>query len=147
MRAMRYLLDTNVISEPTRPNPSQLLLDRLAQAFDESAMCAVSLHELRYGIERLPSGKKRNEIEAYIMGIISIKIPTLPYDTEAARWHAIQRARLIARGRTPTSADGQIAAIAATNNLILVTRNTKDFEGYEGLKLQNWWEMDAAQHF
>lgn len=144
MRAMRYLLDTNVISEPTRPNPSQLLLDRLAQAFDESAMSAVSLHELRYGIERLPSGKKRDEIEAYIMGIISIKIPTLPYDTEAARWHAIPRARLVARGRTPTSADGQIAA---TNNLILVTRNTKDFEGYEGLKLQNWWEMDAAQHF
>ena len=57
---------------------------------------------------------------------------------EAALWHGKQRASLEARGLKPAFADGQIAAIAATQGLVLVTRNTSDFEVFEGLEVLNW---------
>ena len=62
----------------------------------------------------------------------------LDYDREAADWHARERARLSAAGRTPPFVDGQIAAIAYVNDLILVTANVSDFENFRGLRVQNW---------
>jgi tRNA(fMet)-specific endonuclease VapC len=62
----------------------------------------------------------------------------LPYDERAAEWHAKERARLTFLGQMPSFVDGQIAAIAKVNNLILVTRNTSDFKKFSGLKLENW---------
>ena len=67
-------------------------------------------------------------------------MPILPYTSIAARWFATERARLVSRGLTPSYPDGQIAAIAATNNLILVTRNTSDVIYFDGLQLENWFE-------
>ena len=63
----------------------------------------------------------------------------LPYDSAAALWHGVQRARLEARGLRPAFADGQIAAIAATQGLVLVTRNISDFAAFDGLQLLNWF--------
>ena len=65
----------------------------------------------------------------------------LPYDGKAALWHGEQRARLDARGLRPLFADGQIAAIAATQALVVVTRNTADFEAFEGLEVLNWFSQ------
>jgi len=62
----------------------------------------------------------------------------IPYDESAARWHAQERARLAAQGRTAPFVDGQIAAIAKVNSLILVTRNTSDYENFSSVKVQNW---------
>ena len=62
----------------------------------------------------------------------------LPYDEQAAEWHAKERARLASLGQMPSFVDGQIAAIAKVNGLVLVTRNTSDFEKFSGLKLENW---------
>jgi tRNA(fMet)-specific endonuclease VapC len=62
----------------------------------------------------------------------------LPYDSRAARWHAEERARLQAKGLTPAFVDGQIAAVAATNNLTLVTRNVSDYKRFRGLKIVSW---------
>jgi tRNA(fMet)-specific endonuclease VapC len=62
----------------------------------------------------------------------------LPYDERAAEWHAKERARLTVLGQIPSFVDGQIAAVAKVNGLILVTRNTPDFEKFSGLKLENW---------
>ncbi|MEB3337362.1 MAG: hypothetical protein VKJ46_07875, partial [Leptolyngbyaceae bacterium] len=61
--------------------------------------------------------------------------PTL----EAATWHALERARLIVNGRTPAFQDGQIAAIASVNNLILVTNNVSDYTNFQNLKIENWF--------
>ena len=64
----------------------------------------------------------------------------LPFDQAAAEWFAKERARLQCQGLTCAYADGEIAAIAATQKLSLVTRNTQDFKNFQKLVLQNWFE-------
>lgn len=66
-------------------------------------------------------------------------LPVLPFDTEAATWQANERARLRRLGQPPAYADSQIAAIAAINGLVLVTRNLDDFRAFEGLTMENWF--------
>ena len=67
-----------------------------------------------------------------------MSFPILGYDRAAAEWHASERARLMARGRTPSFVDGQIAGIAATNDLVLVTFNNRDFVMFDELRLEDW---------
>jgi tRNA(fMet)-specific endonuclease VapC len=62
----------------------------------------------------------------------------LPYDQDAARWHAAERVRLAALGKTPPFADGMIAAIASIYGLVLVTLNLNGFRAFQGLALDNW---------
>jgi tRNA(fMet)-specific endonuclease VapC len=64
----------------------------------------------------------------------------LPFDQAAADWFGKERARLKLQGKTSAYADCEIAAIAVSQNLTLVTRNTKDFENFQGLVLDNWFE-------
>lgn len=78
---------------------------------------------------------KRTAIEDYLNSIPWI---ILPYDSEAAEWHAQERARLQRLGKTPTFPDGQIAAIAVTQKLTLVTLNRRDFQNFKGVNLADW---------
>lgn len=71
------------------------------------------------------------------MDTVRSTMEILPYTTTAAEWHAQERARLAALGRTPPFIDGQIAAVARVNRLILVTRNVADFHGFEGLAIED----------
>ena len=135
---MRYLLDTNVVSEPLRPKPSPGVIRRLSEIDDEAAIGAPVWHELRFGCARLPPSRRRERFEHYIDTVVLANFPILEYDREAADWHALERARLSALGRTPPFTDGQIAAIAHVNGLILVTGNGRDFEGFQGLRLEDW---------
>jgi predicted nucleic acid-binding protein len=64
--------------------------------------------------------------------------PIFDYGRAAAEWHAVERARLAAAGETPPFDDGQIAAIASVNHLVLVTTNKTGFRGFKGLRVQNW---------
>jgi tRNA(fMet)-specific endonuclease VapC len=64
----------------------------------------------------------------------------LPYTTAAARWFATERSRLTKIGLSPSYPDGQIASIAAVNNLILVTRNVSDFIHFDGISVENWFD-------
>jgi tRNA(fMet)-specific endonuclease VapC len=70
--------------------------------------------------------------------VVLATMPILPYDQTAAEWHAAERARLSAIGRVPPFVDGQIAAIAATRGLILVTNNVSDFQHFAGLVIVDW---------
>jgi tRNA(fMet)-specific endonuclease VapC len=135
---LRYLLDTNVISEPLRPQPDVRVLDRLREQQGAFAIAAVVWHELWYGCERLPSSKRRTAIERYLLDVVAATIPILSYDEAASRWHARERTRLAVLGRTPPFADGQIAAIAQTNQLTLVTFNTADYTDFAGLAIEDW---------
>ena len=135
---MKYLLDTNVLSEPLKAVPDQLVLTRMEQYRGNVVTAILVVHELYYGCYRLLLSRKRTMIERYINEIVLPSIPVLPYTEKAAEYHARERARLQALGKPPAFVDGQIAAIAYTNNAILVTRNSADFENFSGLQIENW---------
>jgi tRNA(fMet)-specific endonuclease VapC len=132
------LLDTNVLSDPVRDRPDPGIAAGFSQHSSEIAASSVSWHEMWYGCDRLPPGRRRDRIAAYLTGVIEVGMPILPYDARAAAWHGHERYRMEAAGQTRPFADGQIAAIAATRGLVLVTRNTRDFEGFRGLTVVDW---------
>lgn len=91
-----------------------------------------------YGLRRMAEGRRRDFLERYLLEVIQRSFPILPYDEAAAAWHGAERARLEAIGRTPLLADGEIAAVAYVNNLILVTANPRDFSAFAHLRVENW---------
>ncbi len=136
--SLTYLLDTNIVSEPLRAAPNQHVLERLRRHEDEIAVAAIVWHELLFGAYRLVPSAKRTAIEQYVIHVIGKTMPVFPYDSRAAQWHAAERARLVGSGKTPPFADGQIAAIARVNNLILVTANTTDFTLFQDIQIEDW---------
>jgi tRNA(fMet)-specific endonuclease VapC len=135
---VRYLLDTDILSEPAKPRPSRKVMERLAARRDEVATASPVWHELLYGCARLPASSRRQSLEKYLNEILAPILAILPYDTAAAAWHAAERARLEARGRTPPFVDGQIAAVARVRGLTLVTRNVGDYRDFDGLVVEDW---------
>lgn len=135
---MKYLLDTNIVSEPLRPRPNAEVTRRLQEHEGEIAIPAPVWHELRFGCARLARSRRREAIERYIEEVVLESFPILAYGRTAADWHARERARLAAAGRTPPFVDGQIAAIAYANGLVLVTSNTGDFRAFDGLRVERW---------
>jgi tRNA(fMet)-specific endonuclease VapC len=121
----------------TIPDPHVMAMLRRHQ--HEIVTAAPIWHELRFGCLRLPVSRKRKVIEAYLEDVVWRNLEILPYDEQAAGWHAEERARLTAQGQTPPFVDGQIAAIAKVNGLILVTRNAADFSMFGDLEVQNWF--------
>jgi tRNA(fMet)-specific endonuclease VapC len=136
----RYLLDTNIISEPLRPEPDPKILERLRRHQEHLFTASVVWHVLLFGCHRLPESRRRTAIEEYLHTVVARSMEILPYDQRAARWHASERARLAVAGRTPPFADGQIAAVARTNDLVLVTLNRADYAGFEDLRVEDWRE-------
>jgi len=135
------VLDTNVVSEPMKAQGDPAVtawLDR--QVADTLYFTATSLSELLVGIELLPAGKRRSGLDKalaeLVMRLFGPRI--LPFDQQAATVYArlVDRAR--AAGHAMTFADGQIAAIAHAQALVLVTVNTKDFARFEDLVVENW---------
>jgi tRNA(fMet)-specific endonuclease VapC len=137
---IRFLLDANIVQEPIKNTPNPNVLTRLGRHRTESAIAATVWHELWFGCRRLPLSHRRTIIEAYLNELLVDAIPILPYGVEAAEWHAGERSRLVALGLTPPFADGQIAAVAAVNGLVLVTRNVADFALFRGLYIENWFD-------
>lgn len=78
-------------------------------------------------------------IEQYLLEIVQPDILILPYNNVAAEWFASERARLVIIGKTPAYPDGQIAAIAKVNSMILVTNNLSDYTDFHELQLDNWF--------
>jgi tRNA(fMet)-specific endonuclease VapC len=139
MSIYHFLLDTNVLSEAPRPLPNPAVMAKLKQHTQNIATASVVLHELLFGCYRLPASRRRQQLEEYVTSLLAQTIPIFSYDQNAAQWHASERARLVSLGRTPAYVDGQIAAIAVVNNLILVTNNISDYSDFQNLQLQNWF--------
>jgi tRNA(fMet)-specific endonuclease VapC len=135
----QFLLDTNILSEPLRPAPNPRVMESLVRSSGLTATATVVFHEMLYGCYRLPNSRKRQAIEAYLREEVEAKLLLLPYDTEAAKWHASERARLVKLGKTPSYVDGQIAVIAVVNNLVLVTNNEADYADFQGIQIENWF--------
>ena len=114
------------------------IIDRLSEHEHELVTSSVALHELLFGARRLPRGKRRRSLEAYILTVVARTLRVLPYDDRAATWHAGERARLERAGKPRPFADGQVAAIAAVNELVLVTRSVKEFRPFRGVEVIDW---------
>ena len=139
MAPLKFLLDTNILSEPTRATPDPGVMARLLKAGEQIATSSITWHELSHGLALLAPSRKRDAIGAFIETLRQTELPVLPYTAEAAEWHAAERARLAAKGLTPPFADGQIAAIAHVHELTLVTRNVTDFKHFSGPRIHNWF--------
>lgn len=135
---MKFLLDTNVVSETMRPAPNRRLLARLAQHEGQFAISAVTWQELTYGVCRLPESAKKSALEAHLSDVRALLPEMLPFTAEAAGWLGAEMARLERAGVTVACEDGQIAAIARTGELTLVTANTKHFTRFEELRVVDW---------
>ncbi len=135
----RFLLDTNIISEPLRPQPNTAVIQKLHQYEEDIVIASVTWHELLFGCYRLPASKRRDRIELYLKEIVQPNIPILAYDEIASEWFALERARLVKIGKTPAYSDGQIAAIAKVNALTLVTNNVSDYTDFQELPVENWF--------
>ena len=135
---LRYLLDATVVSAPMSKAPDPQIIKRLEDHGHESAIAAPVWHELTYGCRRLARGKRRDALETYLHDVVRASFPILPYDEAAATWHGHERARLEGLGKPAPFADGQIAAIAHTNGLALVTANVRAFARFKELHVTNW---------
>lgn len=134
------LLDTNVLSEPTRQTPSPDVLVFL-QSLPQAAISVLSIHELHYGICRLPHGLRRDALaSSFGQMIVGFRDTILPIGEPEARRAAELRAAAQTQGRTLHLADALIGATALEHGLTLATRNVADFAGL-GVPLVNPWQV------
>ena len=133
---MRYLLDTNVCVVFLNGG-SQLVRDRLlATPVNEIALCSIVKAELFYGAFRSNTPARTLERQQAFLS----KFVSLPFEDEAALLAGQIRSNLARAGTPIGSYDLQIAAIALSNNLIVVTHNRREFERVDGLKIEEWEE-------
>ena len=138
-----YLLDSNVISEIIKPEPSFSVIKKLAEHSGDCAISVTTWHELIYGIEQLEESYRKTQLSNFIQNDVKQSFKIIPYTENTAKLHAEIRAKLKKEGILLPFADSQIAAIALENRMTLATKNTKDFvqiTKYFPLKLENWWE-------
>ena len=138
---MTVLLDTNVVFELLRPSPNPTVEGWVAgrQATDLH-FSAVGEAELRYGVAVLPAGRRRDALALAIGAILreDFEDRILPFDSAAARQYADIAASRRAAGRPVAPADCQIAAIARSRDLMIATRNIRDFADME-IELVDPW--------
>lgn len=138
---MSFLLDTNVISEGAKPRPDPGVMEWLASVDEEQLFLSiVTLAELRHGIERMDTGRRRSALDVWLTDQLPHRFGDRMLHADAGT--ADQWGRIVAQadtdGRPIGAMDAFIAAIAAQHRLTLVTRNTRDFET-TGVRLFNPW--------
>lgn len=135
------LLDTNVLSEPLQSKPSPKVVEWLdSQAAETLYLSAISYAELRFGILRLPHGKRKNELGAKVEQALSLfKGRTLAFDLGAAEHLAQILTRTEKIGRKTPAPDAYIAAIAMAHGFAVATRNVDHFQDC-GVTVINPWE-------
>lgn len=140
------LLDTNVVSELMRDIRARhpLVIAFInASSVDNLYIPSIVAAEIRYGLQRLPAGRRRDEMqrnfEAFLAAGFGSRI--LVFDDDCARCYAVARTLREAAGRPFETEDALIGGMALAFGAVLATRNIKDFDGY-GLSLINPWESD-----
>ncbi|HYN20029.1 MAG TPA: PIN domain-containing protein [Thermoanaerobaculia bacterium] len=124
---MTFLVDANVLSEATKPEPDPRVVDWLARHEREIAVDPVILGEILFGILLLPNGKRRARLERWFKDGIE-RIHCLAWDAATGLRWAQLLAELRTRGRSMPIKDSLIAATALVHGFAVVTRNRSDFE-------------------
>ena len=124
---MRFLVDANVLSEPTRARPEPRVLEWLRDHETEIAVDSIILGEIRFGILLLPVGARRRKLERWFDEGVA-RLECVAWEAETGLRWAQLLADLRRRGRTMPIKDSMIAATALTHDLVVVTRNRADFE-------------------
>lgn len=132
----RYLLDTNIISNIVKPQPSEALLAWWAEQRDDDLfISALTIAEIRRGILEKPRGKKRDALDAWFSGPEGLQElfagRILSFDDKAGLIWARLMAEGKAAGRQRSGLDMIIAAVAGANDCVVVTDNEKDFRGLQ----------------
>ena len=122
-------MDTNVFSEPAKPNPDPKVVAWLREHEGELYVSAVTIGELRRGIERLSAGKRQTQLRAWLQELCGcMKGRVLSFNTSTAHVWGQMKAEWDKAGVVVPSLDSQLAATARRHQLTLVTRNTADFK-------------------
>jgi predicted nucleic acid-binding protein len=133
-----FLLDTNVVSEPSKPRPNPSVLAWLeAQSSSHLFISVLTLGEIAYGVDRLPQGERRERLLGWQAGLHQRQFAGRTLDV--TRNIALDWARMeVVAGRTLSAFDALIAATARVNDLTLATRNERDFLRL-GVRVINPW--------
>lgn len=124
-----YLLDTNVISETTRPRPNSNVL-RWITELSPIALPSVAVYEIASGIQRLPASRKREFLEDWFAELLASDCDVLPFDRDAAVTCAMLETVARSRRRTIELRDLLILAIARSHSMGIATRNISHFRGF-----------------
>ncbi|HEV7516937.1 MAG TPA: PIN domain-containing protein [Thermoanaerobaculia bacterium] len=126
----RYLLDTNVISETTRPKPDANVTRWLGQ-LSTLTLPAVGVYEIASGIQRISAGRKRDFLEDWFAELLASDCDVLPFDQDAALGCAALETEARHRGRAIELRDLLILATAKAHHLGVATRNIAHFRGFD----------------
>ena len=137
---MSWLLDTNVISEWTRPRPDPGVVAWLAAVEEDRLhLSALTFGELWFGIERLPAGRRRSSLEAFVDQLAArFEGRVLAVDRVVATAWGVLTRRGRGLGREPEAIDGLIGATALVHGLTIVTRNVGHFAPHGIATLDPW---------
>lgn len=132
----KYLLDTNIISNVTKPTPSESLMVWMAEQADKDLfISSLTIAEIWRGVLEKPAGRNRDQLETWFTGSDGPPVlfagRVLPFDQSAAMVWARLMAEGRAKGRPRNALDTIIAATAEANDCVVVTDNEKDFAGVE----------------
>ena len=123
---MKYLVDANVLSEPTKPAPNPRVIDWLRAHEPDIAVDPIILGEMRFGVLLLRKGKKRTALERWFDTGVQ-RLHCLPWEADTGLKWAELLARLRTTGKAMPIKDSLLAATALVHDLIVVTRNRSDF--------------------
>lgn len=134
----RYLVDANVLSEPTKPRPVRGVVDWLHEHDSQLVVSPIILGELEYGILLLPAGRRRKRLEAWFAGGTNV-LNLVEINAETASAWAKLLAELKRKGRAMPVKDSLIAASARQHGLTVATRNVADYR-HAGVPIVNPFE-------
>ena len=135
-----FLADTDLVSEPKQKSPNPVVLKWLSENDENLFLSAITVSELKKGVELYPDSKRKNELSAWLDDLLEdFEGYILSFtNVEAMTWGKLY-AQAQKAGRKPPAMDSLNAAIALHHNLVLATRNEKDYIG-TGVKMTNPWK-------
>lgn len=134
---MNYLVDTNVLSEPIRRTPNPAVVEWLREHERDLYVSAITVGEIRRGIERLSEGKRKSQLQKWLTEVCdSMQGRILSFNVSVAHVWGQLKAKWESEGVVVPSIDSQLAATAHRHGLALVTRNERDFR-HCGIRVEN----------